>query len=798
MTALFSQAGLGTRSGAGPRAAPGLLAVLLLALAACNSGEPPPIAPVPTPAPVVAVAPARPAPPTFVGGAECAGCHAEAATAWQGSHHDLAMQVADAATVLGDFDGATFRKDGITTRFFRRDGGYWVHTDGADGKLADFRIAYTFGVEPLQQYLIEFPDGRVQALTIVWDTRPKAQGGQRWFHLQGDEKVPAGDVLHWTGPAQNWNHMCAECHSTRLAKGYDQATDTFKTSWSEIDVSCEACHGPGSAHVEWAARPEADQAAVADRGLVFALRGHEADAWQFAPGAAIAHRARALPDRSELETCGRCHSRRGQIWGEYRHGQALAQTHRVALLEEGLYHADGQIQDEVYEYGSFVQSPMHAAGVTCSDCHEPHSLRLRAEGNAVCAGCHLPARYDVVEHHRHPRPGAAQQCVSCHMIERTYMGVDGRRDHGFRVPRPDLSVDLGTPNACNDCHRESDAKWAARWIAQWHGPERAGKPRYAAALAAGRAGTPEAGTLLQALVADATQPPIARATALELLATVPARIDPALVQAAIADTDPLVRRAAASLLRVLPPAAALPLSGELLADRTRSVRLEAVDSVLELPYAQLDPSARGALDRALAEYRDAQRLNGDRAEGHLNLGALALRQGDAVAAEREFRLALVRQPQFVPARVNLADALRVQGREPESEAELRAALEIVPDSGDVHHALGMALVRQRRYDEALVALERAAQLQPAQPQYAYVYAIALHDTGDPARALRVLADNAKRHPADAATLMALAQYSAESGDRDAALRWAAQLSASRPGDPEVTALVKSLMGKDGK
>jgi Tfp pilus assembly protein PilF len=769
-----------------------LLAALLLALAACGSDAPAPNAPEPTAAPAPVVA-APPAPPSFVGGTACAGCHADAAKAWAGSHHDLAMQVADETTVLGDFGDATFRKDGVATRFFRRDGGYWVHTDGADGKLADFRIAYTFGVDPLQQYLIEFPDGRMQALTIVWDTRPRAQGGQRWFHLQGDEKVPAGDVLHWTGPAQNWNHMCAECHSTRLVKGYDEATDSFKTSWSEIDVSCEACHGPGSRHVEWAGRLEADRAAIADRGLVFALRGHEADAWQFAPGAAIAHRARPLPDRSELETCGRCHSRRGQIWGEYRHGQPLAQTHRVALLDDGLYHADGQIQDEVYEYGSFVQSPMHAAGVTCSDCHEPHSLRLRAEGNAVCARCHLPARYDMVEHHRHPQALAAQQCVSCHMIERTYMGVDGRRDHGFRVPRPDLSVRLGTPNACSDCHAKAGAEWAARKIEEWHGPERAGKPRYAAALAAGRAGSPDAAPQLLALVADATQPPIARATALELLATVPARLDPALARAAAADPDPLVRRAAANLLRALPPEAAVQLAGGALSDPVRSVRLEAVDSVLDLPPGQLDPSARGALDRTLAEYRDAQRLNGDRAEGHLNLGALALRQGDAVVAEREFRLALARQPQFVPARVNLADALRVQGREPEAEAELRAALALVPDSGDVHHALGMALVRQRRYDEALATLGRAAQLQPAQPQYAYVYAIALHDTGDAARALRVLAGNVARHPADAASLMALAQYSAESGDRDAALRWAAKLSALRPGDPEVTALVRSLM-----
>ena len=773
---------------------PWLLAVVLPLLSACSPTAPPPapaaVAPAPARSPAVAAQPA-----TFVGGAACTECHADAAQAWQGSHHDLAMQVADESTVLGNFADASFRKDGITTRFFRRDDGYWVNTDGADGKLADFRIAYTFGVDPLQQYLVEFPDGRVQALAIVWDTRPKAQGGQRWFHLQGDEKVPAGDVLHWTGLAQNWNHMCAECHSTRLVKGYDAATDTFKTTWSEIDVSCEACHGPGSRHVEWAAKPEADRAADAGQGLVFALRGHEADAWQFAPGASIAHRVRPLPDRSELETCGRCHSRRAQVWGEYRHGQPLAQTHRVALLDEGLYHADGQIQDEVYEYGSFVQSPMHAAGVTCSDCHQPHSLRLRAEGNAMCASCHLPARYDVVAHHRHPNAGAGQQCVSCHMIERTYMGVDGRRDHSFRVPRPDLSVELGTPNACNDCHMESSAKWAAQKVAQWHGPERAGKPRYAAALAAGRARSPDAAAQLRLLVADSTQPAIARATAIELLASLGAGVDANMPTAAASDADPLLRRAAANLLRALAPEAAYKLASRLLSDGVRSVRLEAVDSVLELPVDQLDPAARGALDRALAEYRDAQRLNADRADGNLNLGTLALRQGDALAAERAFRVAIARQPQFVPARVNLADALRAQGREAECEAELRAALALAPDSGDVHHALGMALARQRRYDDAIVALDRAAQLRPQDPQFAYVLAIALHDTGDPARAVQVLADSAERHPGDAATLMALAQYTAEAGDRNAALRWAAKLSALRPGDPEVTALVKSLMAE---
>ena len=225
----------------------------------------------PAPAPVAA---------TYVGGAACVPCHPAEAERWRGSHHDLAMQPAKADTVRGGFTGTTFVKDGVTSTFLRRGGRYLVRTDGPDGRLAEYPVAYTFGVEPLQQYLLPLSGGRLQALSIVWDTRPAAAGGQRWFHLHPKERIDHRDVLHWTGPAQNWNHMCAECHSTNVRKGYRAAEDRFDTTWTDVDVSCEACHGPGSRHVAWAEARRGGGAPDDPRhGLVVALEDGFNRAW---------------------------------------------------------------------------------------------------------------------------------------------------------------------------------------------------------------------------------------------------------------------------------------------------------------------------------------------------------------------------------------------------------------------------------------------------------------------------------------------------------------------------------------
>jgi len=132
----------------------------------------------------------------FVGANACISCHAVQFESWQGSHHDLAMQQANAKSMLGAFDNASFRHGNVTSTFHQKDGRYLVRTDGPDGKLQDFEIKYAFGVYPLQQYLIELDDGRIQALSIAWDARPEAQGGQRWFHLYPDETIPHDDILH--------------------------------------------------------------------------------------------------------------------------------------------------------------------------------------------------------------------------------------------------------------------------------------------------------------------------------------------------------------------------------------------------------------------------------------------------------------------------------------------------------------------------------------------------------------------------------------------------------------------------
>ncbi|MGI9627434.1 MAG: multiheme c-type cytochrome, partial [Longimicrobiales bacterium] len=378
--------------------------------------------------------------PRYVGGEACATCHQVEASAWAGSHHDLAMQEADASTILADFEAADFDASGVTYGFLRRDGAHFVRTPGADGVTADHRVEYVFGVDPLQQYLVSLDGGRLQALNVAWDSRPEDEGGQRWFHLYPDERVDTSNPLHWTRLSQNWNYMCAECHSTGLSKGYDLEARSYETTWSEINVSCEACHGPGSGHVEIA--ESGSRAAESGWGVPAPL-GDQGRQWTFLPEAHIASLPEPAVPSAEIETCAHCHARRSTISEGRLAGTPLLDTDHVSLLREGLYHPDGQIQDEVYVYGSFVQSKMYRAGVTCSDCHDPHTLQLRRPGNALCGGCHLATVYDTSEHHYHPLESAGASCVECHMPASTYMVVDPRRDHSMRVPRPDLSESIG-------------------------------------------------------------------------------------------------------------------------------------------------------------------------------------------------------------------------------------------------------------------------------------------------------------------------------------------------------------------
>jgi Flp pilus assembly protein TadD len=734
-----------------------------------------------------------PAAPAYVGAKACAPCHQAAYAGWSGSHHQRAMQPPTAQTVLGDFGGTTFRDAGISVRFFKKGDRFVVHTAGPDGTPADFPVAYTFGVDPLQQYLIPLRGGRLQSLTVAWDTRSKAEGGQRWFNLYPNEQMPPDDPLRWTGADQNWNYMCANCHSTNLQKHYDASTDTYASTWSDVDVACEACHGPGAQHVAWAARVARGQRRDGDNdGLLVHFPKTQLGHWTIDPATGNARPSPGPAAGTEIDTCAPCHMRRSVIATDYVPGQPLLDTYVPALLVEDLYFADGQIQGEVYEYGSFVQSKMYRAGVTCRNCHEPHGLALRAPGNGVCAECHLPSKYDTRAHHFHRSGSKGAACVGCHMPVTTYMIVDPRHDHSLRVPRPDLSVSLGTPNACNKCHADRDAVWARDQVRKWYGHDAHGYQAFAPALHAGRTGSAEAEPALRTLIRDDAQPPIARATALALL---PPYLSPqsiATLQTGLADRDPLVRRAALGALEVLPPAQRLPLAAPLLADPVRAVRIEAARQLATVPAQVAGAEVRARIERGLEEFVAAQRVDADRPESHTNLCTLYGELGQLTAAESECRTAMRLQPRYTPAYVNLADFYRTQGRDPDGEKLLREGLARAPDDATLHHTLGLSLVRQKRLHEALVELERAVQLRPSDARFSYVLGIGQNSAGNTSRALEVLRAAHALHPTDRDLLLALATVSRDSGDTDAARTYARQLVTLAPNDPSARQLLQQL------
>jgi tetratricopeptide (TPR) repeat protein len=717
--------------------------------------------------------------PEMVGREVCSTCHAQEDALWVASHHALAMQPANETTVLGAFDGRRFQHAGVTSSFSHDSNGFHVRTDGPDGALHDYRVAYTFGVDPLQQYLIEITSGRFQALSVFWDARPETQGGGEWRHLHPDQAADSRDPLHWTGPYQNWNYMCAECHSTGLRRGYSITEDRFHTTWSEIDVACEACHGPGSRHIAWARDPNRG---TADNGLTVRLDDHEGGDWVFAAGADIARRSRPRASQAVLETCALCHARRIPLLDGYVHGRPLADSHSVELLDYGVYHPDGQILEEDYEYGSFLQSAMHRAGVTCTDCHDPHAAGKRPLGDGACARCHLRSRFAEPAHHHHLPGSAGASCMACHMPTRTYMVVDQRHDHSFRVPRPDLSIKIGAPNACTSCHSGRTASWAANVTARWYPNGRGGTFHYGEALYAGRVWATDRAPLLRRVTADLAMPPIVRATALSLLSRQIGPADVKEIERALGDADPIVRRAGLAALASFPPNDRWIRARRLLSDPIRSVRLEAAEMVADMPQAP---------ETVFAEYLESQRCNADRAEAWLTMGSFHLRRGDLREAEKDYRTAISRVPSFTLAYVNLADLYRIEKRESEGEALLLEALRRDPASPDAHYALGLLLVRRERTAEGIEELEKAA-AKGDDPRFSYALGIALSAVGRFDQALRTLREAYRRFPGYREIVLALATLHRDHGSRAEAIRYADRLVALEPSDPAANRLLADL------
>jgi tetratricopeptide (TPR) repeat protein len=700
---------------------------------------------------------------SFVGREQCVDCHEEAYQLWLDSDHDKAMDHADDQTVLGDFNDAEFESDGVVSRFFRKGDAYFVYTEGPDGETGEFEVRYTFGVEPLQQYLVPFPGGRLQALSIAWDTEE-----QRWFDLYPNSDYAADDWLHWTRNGQNWNGMCAECHSTNLQKAYDADTRTFNTTWSEIDVSCEACHGPGSRHLAWAeidpmARPE-----VEDYDLVV--------------------HTNAMDSRQQVAMCAPCHSRRAEI-GDYNHGQEdLLEKMVPSLLQEGLYHPDGQILEEVYVWGSFVQSKMYQNEVRCGDCHDVHSLALHKEGNELCLQCHQAASYDVYEHHFHQKiyegqPSDGALCVKCHMPEQPFMVIDDRADHSLRVPRPDLSLETGAPNACNQsgCHSDQTVEWSVEAFTDWYGKAR--KTHYGTVFSAARAGEPDAEIGLRSLVEDPLYPTIVRATALSALQGYPSEQTAKVLQRALQDEEALMRDTAANAVTTASPEEFVELLGPLLFDSVRAVRLRAASRLAGIGREYFKPYQREALDKELAEYVDALRASLDFAASGMNLGNLYTELREPAQAERYYRAAIEVDSLFFPAKMNLAVLLSQQSEPAEAEKLLREVLDAYPEQYDASYSLALLLVDLGRSEEALPFLAQASAGLPQRPRVQYNYGLLLAQFGSDAIAELALSKALALEPQSIDFLYALIDFYFRRGRQAEALVLTERMIATHPENP---------------
>jgi len=706
---------------------------------------------------------------TYVGATVCAGCHEQAYDAWRGSDHDLALQRAEAASVLADFAAHAPEGDLPGVEFSHRDGAYFVKPDADTPPL---EVIYTFGVRPLQQYVVDAGDGRLQVLPFPWDTRDAEAGGQRWYALYPGD-YPPGDPMHWRGRANNWNGMCADCHSTAVEKVYDPATHGYHTSYQEEDVGCEACHGPGSLHVSAARGGAAEPGMLAD----------------------VSGQAR------EINACAPCHSRRSQLAEGFDPSRSWLDFYLPTLPATGLYTVDGQILDEVYVYGSFLQSRMHLKGVTCSNCHDPHSTRLKLDGNAVCTQCHnpegraefpslKPASYDDPAHHFHPVGSEGAACVNCHMPARTYMGVDVRRDHSFRIPRPDLTQTLGVPNTCTACHEDRDAAWASAEIEKHYGPR---PPHYGTLFAAARNGTQDAEPGLAALVTNTDQPIMVRATAASLLGAYSRGYTIDALRFA-AKASPLLELGAADGATGLSPDSQWRLLAPLLDDDHRAVRMAAFDALMPLAA---DPAYRARLQPHLVDYVESLQASLDFPETQVNLATAWATFGDVARAESALDEALALQRSYVPALLNLADLYRATGRDPDGEALLLEALGVAPDSPEAAFGYALWLTRQDRPAEALGYFQRAAAAAPDMLNYGYAYALSLNESGQGEAAVAELKRLIDRWPNHQDLLYTLVTILRDQGRREEALEYLDRLIELNPTDENLRTFRERLSRATG-
>ncbi|UVC14448.1 tetratricopeptide repeat protein [Mesorhizobium onobrychidis] len=705
----------------------------------------------------------------FVDEKRCASCHADQAAAFSKSNHAKAMAVANENTVRANFDGARFEHDGILTTFLKRGGEYLVRTEGPDGKEGEFQVKYTFAYEPLQQYLIDIGGGRLQALDIAWDTTK-----QEWFWLGTGKPARPGTTYHWTGPFYRWNRTCIDCHSTDPQANFEPETGEYQSTYVATSIGCQSCHGGGAKHVEWAEAGSLQS--VANFGL--------------AP--------------VDQDVCLGCHSRRTKLLGGYGPGKALLDHFSPDLLRPDLYFPDAQILDEVFEYGSFQQSKMARAGVVCLDCHRQHEATLKAEGNAVCTQCHTETKperfadfdpsgsFDTPAHTHHPVESAGALCANCHMPERTYMKVDPRRDHSLVIPRPDLSIAYGTPNACTTCHAKETNAWAAETMDTWYGVAWRQRPTIAHAFGGAARNDPAAIMALRALVADREQAGIVKGSAIAEMGRIGGEAVVADARAATENSNPLIRLGAAQAAGNLPPELRLEAVGKLLADETRAVRVAAVMALGNAPTGDLLGDQRRDFDAAVEDLRAFVQANADMAEAQNSYGLFLMGQRQAAEAEAALRRAISLDSSLAGAHANLAELYRATGQNEKSESTYAEAIRVSPEDPLLRYGHALSLVRAKNMTGAISELEASVRLAPANVQYRTTLAIALDSVGRTGDAFQMLGESVTNGSADPNLLGTAIQFGLKLRRYPETLRLAEELARQQPDNAQLADLIVQL------
>ncbi len=661
----------------------------------------------------------------------CTSCHQQQQHSWQESDHAKAMAIADKNSVLGNFDNVNVEHYGQKAFFFIKNEQYQV-TVSYDDKSDTYPVKYTFGHFPLQQYLVETETGKLQVLPFAWDSRVKADGGQRWYHNYSNEEIRPQDRLHWRQPLQNWNGMCADCHSDGLKRNYNLDKNSFSSKWDNINVGCLSCHGNMTTHAKESAKTASSVKRNVSKDITSSA--HPTGQWLRAIGQKTASWQGKKRDNSFMDTCFACHSLRAPLTDGINPSRPFLDQFSPQLLAAPLYHADGQIKEEVYVYGSFLQSKMFAAGVNCLDCHDKHTMKVKTLDNGLCLQCHGSDVYNVKSHHQHQEDSTGALCANCHMPTNRYMGVDDRRDHSFKIPRPDLSSEFDTPNACTSCHDDKNNQWASDNLKKWHGKPKAlpNSKQFLMRLNSGQ------GINLEdhlTIITDKNLAVINRATAIQQLAYTTQTITSEILGPLLTDKENLIRLSAASAATLLPPTDRVALLVPLLTDKFRAIRVAAARSLVDSQVSAVD---QAVFALAFKELQQSNDISSWRGEGRMNLGINALQSGDTIAAEKAFKATIVVEPYFDTGYINLADLYRSLQRPAQVSSVLMKGMKNLPKSGAIKYSYGLHLVRQKTLPKAVSYFSQAMLLSPENSQYAYTYILAMDGTGQSAQALSKL------------------------------------------------------------